>query len=354
MNMRALLNKTCAVLLTLALALSLPMGVQAKGVHKVSPDYVPLEESDVLSDGFQPVSTGEFRGLWFSFRDWQTYLQGKSEAEFRSAFESVCDKSASSGLNTLIVHVRSHNDAVYPSSIYPWSVDMLNGDPGFDPLSVMVEIAHRRGLSFHAWINPYGYRNGEYTGNAALATRENIIGGIREILDRYAVDGIHFDDYFPPLGAESHNALLRDVYSTVHSYGKVFGVSPSGNISNNLANGVDVRTWLSSAGYVDYICPQIYWTDNYGSSGTETMFSDRLQAWKAMDTAGIPMYIGLALYRTGTSNTSDPGWTMSQSNLSGMLQKLRAAGCGGFVLYSYSAMLSPGSSAELSNFLAAL
>ena len=314
--------------------------------YAVGHDIKIAEEKDTLES-----NRGEFRGVWFSFRDWQAMLQGKSESDFRDTVDAVCANCASNGMNNIFVHVRSHNDAIYPSAIYPWSTEMLSGyDPGFDPLAIFVESAHRYGLKIHAWINPYGYRNNEYCGDASLATHDNIIAGVSEILEHYAVDGIHFDDYFPPIGASLHNVLLRDVYEVSHAYGKVFGVSPGGNIDNNLANGAEVTTWMSQKGYIDYICPQLYWTDNYGSGANVTMFSDRLAAWRRLDTAGIPMYIGLAMYKAGDGSGSDPGWKQNSNNIANQVLQLRSAGCGGFVIYSYSSMVSSAAAAEMQNF----
>ncbi len=293
------------------------------------------------------TAPAEFRAVWFSFKDWQTYLKGKNEAEFRTIFAAVCQSTVDNGLNAIIVHVRSHNDAAYPSSYYPWSVEMTNGNPGYDPLTIMTETAHAYGLQIHAWINPYGYRNGAYCGDASLATKDNIIAGIKEILDKYPVDGIHFDDYFPPLGAQTHNALLKDVYNTVHAYGKIFGVSPQGNIDNNIAAGADIGTWLSNTGYVDYICPQLYWSNNYGKAGNVTLFNDRLAKWKALDTAGIPMYIGLAAYRVGEVSKTDLGWSLRSDNLSSQITALRNAGCQGYMIYNYSSMVSPTCATEM-------
>ncbi len=338
---RRMLRSITAILLAAVMLMGPSLQSYALGAHKTAKE----KEPEVTA-----VSSGEFRAVWFSFRDWQAYLQGKSEADFRSTFESVCNNTVANGMNTIIVHVRSHNDAVYPSVIYPWSTEMLGGvSPGFDPLAIIVETAHRYGLKIHAWVNPYGYRNGEFCGDANLATHDNILAGIGEILEHYQVDGIHFDDYFPPLGAATHNTLLRDVYSLTHAYGKVFGVSPQGNIDNNINGGADVVTWLSNTGYVDYLCPQLYWTDNYGSAGNVTMFSDRLAAWKALDTAGIPMYVGLAAYKAGESISGDPGWAMNTTNLASQVQKLRASGCGGFILYSYSGTICNAASAEMQN-----
>lgn len=310
----------------------------------------------ILSTGFsvnaqaapvaQPV---EMRAVWISFLDFQTYLKGKNQTDFTNTFSAMCDRVVAQGCNSVIVHVRSHNDAVYPSAIYPWSTMMLNGNPGYDPLSIMVATAHAKGLQIHAWINPYGYRNGAYSGNAALATQANIVAGVAEVVNNYAVDGVHFDDYFPALGAQVHNAMISQVYTTVHAAGKVFGISPQGNIENNRAMGADIDTWLSTPGYVDYVCPQLYWTDNYGAAGTTAMFSNRLAQWTALDKAGIPMYVGLASYRTGQALSYDPGWSLKSNNLQTQANLARSNGWSGYMIYNYSSLNSPVAQTELAN-----
>ncbi|MBO6133617.1 MAG: family 10 glycosylhydrolase [Lachnospiraceae bacterium] len=287
------------------------------------------------------------KGVWISFLDYEAYLKGKNKEAFDASFDAMCQQSVNQGCNALFVHVRSHNDAVYPSNIYPWSTTMLNGNPGFDPLSDMVSIAHGKGLTFHAWINPYGYRNGAISGNPALATTDNVVAGVQEIADNYAVDGIHFDDYFPPIGTAAINAMVTRVHQTCESKGKIFGISPQGNIDNCIRMGADVRTWLSTPGYVDYICPQIYWSDNYSSTGTVQMYTQRLMAWKKMDTAGIPLYVGLAAYKAGQAIGSDPGWRLSSANLATQVDKARAQGYTGYIIYRYETLHSPVAAAEL-------
>lgn len=300
----------------------------------------------------QAAPAGEIHGVWISYLDWQTFLKGKTQDVFTATFSAMCDQVLVNGGNTVIVHVRSHNDAVYPSAIYPWSTTMLNGNPGYDPLSIMITVAHSKGLQFHAWINPYGYRNGAIAGNPALATQQNIVAGVAEICQKYPVDGIHFDDYFPPLGAPALNAMVASVHQTTAASGKVFGISPQGNVENNIAMGADVYTWLSTPGYIDYIAPQIYWTDNYGAAGNVTMFSNRLAQWSGMNKIGIPMYVGMALYRAGNRLALDPGWAIKNNNLQSQANLAAQNGWKGYVLYSYSSLVSPAAAGELASLRA--
>lgn len=306
----------------------------------------------VSADDTYAAPAGEIHGVWISFLDWQSNLKGLSQDAFTARFSSMCDVAAANGCNALIVHVRSHNDAVYPSAIYPWSTMMLNGNPGYDPLSIMVNVAHSKGLQFHAWINPYGYRNGVYSGNPALANQNNIVAGVAEIVNKYPVDGIHFDDYFPPIGAAAHNAMISQVFNTCHAAGKVFGISPQGNVENNVAMGADVNTWLAVPGYVDYLVPQIYWTDNYGAAGNVTMFSNRLNQWTAMNKIGIPMYVGMASYKSGAASAYDPGWGIKNNNLQTQANIASSKGWQGYMLYNYASLVSGAAQGELANLRA--
>ena len=300
-------------------------------------------------DAYAASAPAGLKGVWFSFLDWQLFLKGKDQGSFDAAFSSVCDTTAAHGLNAIFVHVRSHNDAVYPSGVYPWSTQMLNGaDPGYDPLAEMVNIAHSKGLQIHAWINPYGYRNGVICGNAALANTANVVAGVQEIVSNYAVDGIHFDDYFPPVGKGEVNSMVSQVHTVCANAGKVFGISPQGNLDNLRASSADVDTWLSSGGYVDYLCPQLYWSDNYSAAGNVKMFSGRLSMFKAIDTAGVPLYVGLAAYKAGQPIGSDRGWIMSSTNLADQRDKALSAGYTGYILYRYNTLLSGAAQPELS------
>lgn len=238
----------------------------------------------------------EMRAMWISYLEYME--MPKDEAGFKDAVDEMFDRCVDLGMNAVIVHVRSHSDAMYPSDYYPWSI-FASGtqgvDPGYDPLDYMVTAAHKRGLEFHAWLNPYrvtGYgtywnqtcannpvrvwlsdndpsndrwallHKGEYYLNPSIPqVRQMVVDGIKEIAENYDVDGIHFDDYFYPSLNDNDaaqcfdkpeyeasgsrlsiadwrrnnvNLLVGDVYHAVKAIDSniEFGISPAGNVDN--------------------------------------------------------------------------------------------------------------------------
>ncbi len=208
----------------------------------------------VKTDGTVPIEpgrgghnsrSGELDAMWISYLEYME--MPKDEAGFKGAVDSMFDRCVDLGMNAVIVHVRSHSDAMYPSKYYPWSI-FASGtqgvNPGYDPLDYMISAAHSRGLEFHAWLNPFrvtGYgcywnqtaasspakvwlsdndpsndrwvllHKGEYYLNPAVPqVREMITAGIEEIVAEYDVDGIHFDDYFYPSLNDSDPSLCFD------------------------------------------------------------------------------------------------------------------------------------------------
>lgn len=179
------------------------------------------------------ASKEELRGVWISYLIWNELPKG--EAEFQKAVNEMFDNCRSWGMNAVFVHARSHSDAMYPSSYYPWS-KFASGQPGqalgYDPMAYMIQAAHERGLQFHAWFNPYritGYlmpweevseksqakiwlsdsdvsndrwvlkHDGAYYYNPSVKqVKDMVIQGVMEVVNNYDVDGIHFDDYFYP------------------------------------------------------------------------------------------------------------------------------------------------------------
>lgn len=198
----------------------------------------PAENENTLMDG-------ELRAMWISYLEYME--MPKDQAGFKAAVDKMFDRCVDLGMNAVIVHVRSHCDAMYPSVYFPWSAfagGTQGVDPGYDPLEYMISAAHSRKLQFNAWINPYrvtGYGNkwaqvaagspaklwlsdddssndrwvllhkGEYYLNPSVSqVRQMIVDGVREIIFNYDVDGIHFDDYFYPSVNDSVVSLCFD------------------------------------------------------------------------------------------------------------------------------------------------
>lgn len=326
-------------------------------------------------------------GVWVPYMSLDT--PEHTQEAFQANFKSIADSAKEKGLNALFVHVRPFCDALYPSELYPWS-HILTGsqgqEPGFDPLSFMVEYTHSLGMEFHAWINPLRVRTAETPGTLASDNpyetlksdnpyyfmewegamylnpaypyvRSLIAKGAAEVAEKYPVDGVHFDDYFYPsqdgsLDAEAYqlytetvsqpldlqdwrtaniNAMVAEVYERVKAARPeaVFGISPQGNLANDAEMGADVAAWCATPGYVDYICPQLY----YGFENPALSYGQALADWQALDKhQDLKLYIGLALYKAGDGAQGED-WA-GGNVISRQIEAARAAECSGVVLYS--------------------
>jgi uncharacterized lipoprotein YddW (UPF0748 family) len=174
------------------------------------------------------VLAREFRGLWVATVaniDWPTQ-PGLTQAAALNEMRTILDRAQSLRMNAVIVQVRAAGDALYPSSLEPWSrvlTGTQGGDPGWDPLDAWISEAHQRGLELHAWFNPY--RAGNVSDTARLApnhlararpdlariaqgqlwfdpgepeVQQHTLNVITDVLSRYDVDAVHLDDYFYP------------------------------------------------------------------------------------------------------------------------------------------------------------
>ena len=294
----------------------------------------------------------EFRGVWIAIVyniDWPKTLDNP-EAQ-KQEFIEILDKLQSLNINAIFVQIRPTSDALYKSYINPWS-KYLTGEqgkyPGYDPLQFMIEETHKRDMEFHAWLNPYrittqGIDLNELApnnparikpewvlefNNALFYDPENpevieyVAITVYEIIKKYDVDGIHFDDYFYPYDyplpegedrdgevannrREAVNNLIRTIYKVIKSTkpSVQFGVSPYGvwknkssdligSESNSLESYYDLYmntlTWIDEH-IVDYIAPQIYWTTYNNDSNYEVMVS----WWNdVVKDSGVRLYIG--------------------------------------------------------------
>ena len=335
------------------------------------------------------------RGVWLttvSRLDWPPLnsVNGSSPAvrihQQQSALINKLDKLKSLGINTVFFQVKPDGTALWPSKILPWS-DMLTGtigmDPGYDPLQFMLDEAHKRGMRVHAWFNPYRVStnikpstvaelNRTLSQNPASVfvlhrdwirtsgdrfvldpgipqARDWITSIIAEVVARYPVDGVQFDDYFYTESAGStlndnatfkqygqgfsakadwrrHNTqlLIEQVSRTIKQLNPnvEFGVSPAGvwrNRSHDPAGSdtrgaatyaesyADTRRWVQQ-GLLDYIAPQIYWP-----FARDAARYDVLAKWWAevVKTTNTRLYIGVALYKVGEPSKNEPDWTVN-------------------------------------------
>ncbi len=312
----------------------------------------------------------EFRGVWVATVnniDWPS-RSGLSANAQKKEFVELVNYCKSLGMNALIVQVRSSADAFYDSRIEPWS-HWLTGKQGkapqpyYDPLHFMIETCHKNDLEFHAWINPFRSVQSRYmklsdqhiankqpdwhftyNGMQLLdpgipAVRNYLYEVIDDIISRYPVDAIHFDDYFYPYPAagekindrksyqlynpkgfglaqwrrENINTFIREVSLLIKKRNKhiKFGVSPPGIWRNrrndpkgSKTNGLsayddlfaDSRLWVQK-GWIDYIIPQIYWNVSHKIADYQTL----IDWWQNQETTNTQLYVGHAAYKIADS-----------------------------------------------------
>lgn len=312
----------------------------------------------------------EFRAAWLTTAwslDWPQNATG--EAAQRQLLISQIDKLKSLNINVILFQVRTSSDAFYNSQLVPWShyITGTQGvDPGYDPLQVAINAARERGMELHAWLNPYrvgsntGYfapnhpalqhpdwyvvfENVRYWNPGLPQVRAHICDIVKEILDNYDVDGIHFDDYFYPYGSrsttnpfvfndtdaynqyagganihtwreENVNRMVMDVQNTIKNTRPrvTFGISPMGTNANALTVYANAVTWMRSK-LIDYLAPQIYWEIGHSTADFDT----NIRFWNSQ-SEGVPVVPGIAAYKHGDSNYpafSNPIQFVNQVNL---------------------------------------
>ncbi len=332
-----------------------------------------------------------FVGVWVTY----TELAAAATDDFKLNFVRIAENCRDLGATALFVHVRAMSDSVYPSAYFPlvsWAQTI-----DFDALDFMIEVCHQRNLEFHAWINPYRISSsknslneipennpahslhtclgktekGLYFDPAKNEARKLVIDGVREILDSYNVDGIHFDDYFYPTDNEAFdqlsysaycaetenplplaywrrvnvNLLISGVCSAVKNCERPvdFTVSPAADIKNNENTlYADIRYWCES-GYLDAVIPQLYFGFSYPDE--RFCFERLLIDWiNYVGNTGTCLYIGLAPYKLDTDSAADKAeWADGTDIVSRQIQRIKndPAVCGA-VLFSYSYLFSEG------------
>lgn len=310
--------------------------------------------------------------------------KGLSAEEQKKEFINIVEKCKKLNFNTLIVQVRPSADALYESSYELWS-EVLQGkqgvSPGYDPLLFMLQECHKRLIEFHAWVNPFRaisnihynhihpehitrrkpewfFRYGDrvYFNPGIPEVRNYLLNVILEIVRKYDIDGLHFDDYFYPYPISGEK--INDE-STFAQYGKdfkniedwrrnnidlfiqavadsvraikpklKFGISPAGGWRNKSKDPrgsatmlgqpsydnvfADTRKWLEK-GWVDYLTPQTYWT----IASLQASYKVLIEWWNE-NHFGRHIYGGHALFKLANPEEKD-NWKSSQE----ILQQIR-------------------------------
>ncbi|MCQ4085895.1 family 10 glycosylhydrolase [Saccharibacillus sp. JS10] len=178
------------------------------------------------------------RGAWVATVSSLDWPSSKDATKQKSQYTTMLDQLQETGINAVFVQVRPSADALYPSKLVPWS-NVLTGtqgkDPGYDPLAFMIEEAHKRGMEFHAWFNPFRASTGSSTAGLAANhvakshpdwiinfdsklyinpgipnARQAVIDEVMEVVNNYKIDGVHLDDYFYPYGESAAKKFNDD------------------------------------------------------------------------------------------------------------------------------------------------
>lgn len=336
-----------------------------------------------------PARTTPYRAVWVSYLEWQA-VDFSSAAAFSADINALLDDIAALGATVVLAQVRPFGDALYPSALYPFShlcTGTQGQDPGFDPLALLMEAAHARGLELEAWINPYRLQaggvpalcdasparlhpewtketvTGLYLNPADPEVRQFIADGVAELCENYAVDGIHLDDYFYPTTDDAFDAAdyaasgtglsrgdwrrqnVNDLMALCHAvtaaHGVRLGVAPladpdlcySGQYS-------DAALWLAQGGYADYVMPQLYWGLEYEQNGDATNnFYNMAARWAALPRSPqVALYVGLGAYRIGAGDGGTGDEWQSGHALADQLAVLDALGVQGAGLYRYASL----------------
>lgn len=289
----------------------------------------------------------ETRAIFVSYIELNKYIKGNDYEISKRNIRKIIKNIKRLKCNTIILQVRSASDAIYKSNIYPMSLNIVNTeyDDYYDVLDYFIKESHKSNVKVIAWINPYRIRttcdkttiteknpaykyldtdivyinNGIYYNPSKQETEDLIIKGVEEVLN-YDVDGILFDDYFYPdnnvdkkdyeeyiknnefIEEKNYrlnivNKTIKRVYKTCKNKNIKFGISPDGNIDNNYnKNYADVKSWLKSNEYIDFIMPQIY----YGFYNSTRDYIKVTKEWENLiENKDIELYIALAFYKVG-------------------------------------------------------
>jgi uncharacterized lipoprotein YddW (UPF0748 family) len=325
--------------------------------------------------GRPPKVMREFRAAWIASVaniNWPSKPGLSTGAQQQEAID-LLNLLQRLNFNAAILQVRPQADALYKSDLEPWSY-FLTGtqgkapDPYYDPLTFWIEAAHDRGIELHVWLNPYRAHHlsgGEESANSIVKAHPEMVvklkdgqywmdpskksvqdqsaAVVNDLVKRYDIDGIHFDDYFYPYASynggadfpdeeswkayqqkggkltrgdwrrESVNIFIERIYKEMKAIKKhvKFGISPFGVWRPGYPESVegldqydklyaDAKLWLNK-GWIDYFSPQLYWNVN----AQKLSFPVLLGWWQSENTKGRHLWPGMNIGQGGGDKNTD-------------------------------------------------
>ncbi len=342
---------------------------------------------------------GFSNGLWLSYIEIRDLL--KTPETFKTEFAKVIENCKKLKITQLYIHVHSHCDSIFKSDYYPLTKEAKKYN--YDVFEYMISQCKRVGIKVHAWINPYRvsattedvktlsksspayiwlndrdeqndrnvvFYNGIYLNPGEAQVRKLVVDGIKEIINKYSVSGIHFDDYFYPttkkeLDSVSYKAycestevplklaawrrsnvdtLVSDCRTAIDLLNKkiIFSISPAASIKMNYRSYyADIEGWVKK-GYLDEIIPQLYF--GFKHPQEEFKFDNLLNEWIKLSQKNekVKLTIGLAAYKIGTESKSDGTEWKKNTDILARQRKLcyKFNDVDGVVYFSYSSLFS--------------
>ena len=359
----------------------------------------------------------DFRAVWVSHLV-SDFPQYQNESQYKQEVNKVLDTMQFFNMNAIIFHIRTHNDALYKSSLNPVSKYYQNVNFNvFDPLEYIIQESHRRGIEFHAWLNPYRLSTTfsgtveEFAANQAPyniasnpemilksgsslilnpgepGVRNFLVDTVMEVVERYDVDAIHFDDYFYISGVNDDHTrnkyndenlslgnfrrkqidiFIEQLSTSLRNLNKQtgrviqLGISPSGIYRNGSyvpledytynSNGdltyplysnsqgfahyddylySDTKNWIDKE-WIDYIIPQIYWSFEQPVAP----FADILDWWtQVVKYKNVNLYIGMGLYMIDQSTAYS--WKSNDEAIKQIFYGSKYSEVQGYSIFSY-------------------
>ncbi len=344
----------------------------------------------------KPVQSKQ-NGVWISYYELEKMFQGDIKKEFQTVIKN-CNELK---IKNLYIHTRAFGSTIYESDYFPLIDSVKKYD--FDVFEYIVEECKKYGLKVHAWVNPYrimtgnqdiskldakspvyiwlndkikendinvGFAYGVYLNPASSDVRRLIVDSLRELMIRYDVDGIHFDDYFYPTTKKSFdkvsysdyksstqnplslydwrrnnvNQLIEQCYMAIKYSNEniVFSISPVASVEQNYNNlYADVGFWIEN-GIIDEIIPQLYFGFEYPDE--QFRFSNLLEEWKreVSKNENVKLKIGLGIYKAKPTLEADfEEWTKNGDIISRQAEICQNdTEVEGFILFSYSTLFN--------------